>query len=79
MSMVINDLERNDLEIAIAKMNEASAIFNKLAANSVDSDFVAEMDVASGEVVDFADKLRSVNNKAHMIDFAEYHERYLRG
>lgn len=76
--MVINDLERNDLEIAIAKMNESSAIFSKLAANSVDSDFVAEMDVASGEVADFSDKLRSVNNKAHMIDFAEYHERYLR-
>lgn len=76
--MVINDLERNDLEIVIAKMNEASAIFSKLAANSVDDDFVADMDVASGELTDFTDKLRSVNVRAHMIDYAEYHERYLR-
>ena len=76
--MVINDLERNDLEIVIAKMNEASAIFSKLAANSVDDDFVAEMDVASGELAYFTDKLRSVNVRAHMIDYAEYHERYLR-
>lgn len=76
--MVINDLERNDLEIAIAKMNETSAIFSKLAANSVDDNFVAEMDVASGELADFTDKLRSVNSRAHMIDYAEYHERYLR-
>lgn len=76
--MVINDLERNDLEIAIAKMNEASAIFSKLAANSVDDDFVAEMDVSSGELTDFTDKLRSVNVQAYMLDYAEYHERYLR-
>lgn len=76
--MVINDLERNDLEIVIAKMNEASAIFSKLAANSVDDDFVAEIDAASGELTDFTDKLRSVNSQAHMIDYAEYHEHYLR-
>ncbi|QOG09373.1 hypothetical protein [Leuconostoc sp. LN180020] len=76
--MVINDLERNNLEIVIAKMNEASAIFSKLAANSVDDDFVAEMDAASGELTDFTDKLRSVTSQAHMIDYAEYHERYLR-
>ena len=76
--MVINDLERNDLEIVIAKMNEASAIFSKLAANSVDDDFVAEIDAAAGELSDFTDKLRSVNSRAHMIDYAEYHERYLR-
>lgn len=76
--MVINDLERNDLEIAIAKMNEASAIFSKLAANSVDDDFVAEIDAATGELTDFTDKLRAVNGQAHMIDYTEYHERYLR-
>lgn len=76
--MVINDLERNDLEIVIAKMNEASAIFSKLAANSVDDDFVAEIDAASGELTDFTDNLRSVKSRAHMIDYAEYHERYLR-
>lgn len=76
--MIINDLERNDLEIIIAKMNEATKIISELAANSADEDFVAEMDVATGEITEFAEKLRSVNNRAHVIDFTEYHDRYLR-
>lgn len=76
--MIIHDLERNDLEIAIAKMHEANAIFSKLAANSVDGGFVAEMDVASGEIDELADKVRGTKDKAKVIDFTEYHERYLR-
>lgn len=76
--MIINDLERNDLEIIIAKMNEAATIFTKLAANSADVDFVTEMDVASGDLKEFTDKLRNVNNKSYMIDFSEYYDRYLK-
>lgn len=76
--MIIHDLERNDLEIAIAKMNEAVKIFNDLAANSADTNFVAEMDETIFATTELTEKVRDIKDEAKMIDFTEYHERYLR-
>lgn len=75
--MIINDLERDDLEIAIGKINEAKNILNGVIGNTADSDFMAELEVATSELDDFSEKLRSVNNRSHMIDFVEYRDRFL--
>lgn len=76
--MIIHDLERNDVEIAIAKLNEALKLVNELAANSVDDAFVAEMDVKAGELTELSESLRTVIDLSSVIDFSEYHELYLR-
>lgn len=76
--MIIHDLERNDVEIIIAKLNEALKLVNELAANSVDDAFVAEMDVKAGELTELSESLRTVIDLSSVIDFSEYHELYLR-
>lgn len=76
--MIIHDLERNDVEIVIAKLNEALKLVNKLAANSVDDAFVAEMDAKAGEITELAENLRTVVDLSSVIDFSEYHKLYLR-
>lgn len=76
--MIIHDLERNDVEIIIAKLNEALKLVNELAANSVDDAFVAEMDVKAGELTELAESLRTVIDLSSVIDFSEYHKLYLR-
>lgn len=76
--MIIHDLERNDVEIAIAKLNEALKLFGNLAANSVDDAFVAEMDVKAGELTELAESLRKTIELSNIIDFSEYYDRYLR-
>lgn len=76
--MIIHDLERNDVEIIIAKLNEALKLVNDLAANSVDDAFVAEMDVKAGELTELSESLRTVIDLSSVIDFSEYHELYLR-
>ncbi|MCT8389548.1 hypothetical protein D0501_05610 [Leuconostoc holzapfelii] len=76
--MIIHDLERNDVEIAIAKVNEALKLVNELAANSVDDSFVAEMDVKAGELTELAGSLRTTIELSNVIDFSEYYDRYLR-
>lgn len=76
--MIIHDLERNDLEIAIAKLNESLKLVSNLAANSVDDAFVAEMDVKSGELTELAESLRTTIELSNVIDFSEYYDRYLR-
>lgn len=76
--MIIHDLERNDVEIIIAKLNEALKLVNELAANSVDDAFVAEMDVKAGELTEISESLRTVIDLSSVIDFSEYHELYLR-
>lgn len=76
--MIIHDLERNDVEIIIAKLNEALKLVNELAANSVDDAFVAEMDVKAGELTELSESLRTVIDLSSVIDFSEYHQLYLR-
>lgn len=76
--MIIHDLERNDVEIIIAKLNEALKLVNELAANSVDDAFVAEMDVKAGELTELSESLRTVIDLSSVIDFSEYHKLYLR-
>ena len=76
--MIIHDLERNDLEIAIAKLNESLKLVSNLAANSVEDAFVAEMDVKSGELTELAESLRTTIELSNVIDFSEYYDRYLR-
>ncbi|WP_010001147.1 hypothetical protein [Leuconostoc lactis] len=76
--MIIHDLERNAVEIIIAKLNEALKLVNELAANSVDDAFVAEMDVKAGELTELSESLRTVIDLSSVIDFSEYHELYLR-
>ena len=76
--MIIHDLERNDVEIVIAKVNEALKLVNELAAKSVDDAFVAEMDVKAGELTELVESLRTVIDLSSVIDFSEYHKLYLR-
>lgn len=76
--MIIHDLERNDVEIVIAKLNEALKLVNKLAENSVDDAFVAEMYAKAGEITELAENLRTVVDLSSVIDFSEYHKLYLR-
>ena len=76
--MIIHDLERNDVEIAIAKLNESLKLVSNLAANSVDDAFVAEMDVKAGELTELAGSLRTTIELSNVIDFSEYYDRYLR-
>lgn len=76
--MIIHDLERNDVEIVIAKLNESLKLVNELSANSVDDSFVAEMDVKAGELTELAESLRTIIELSNVIDFSEYYDRYLR-
>lgn len=76
--MIIHDLERNDVEIVIAKLNEALKLVNELASNSVDDAFVAEMDVKAGELTGLSESLRTIIDLSSVIDFSEYHKLYLR-
>ncbi|ADG41445.1 hypothetical protein LKI_09530 [Leuconostoc kimchii IMSNU 11154] len=76
-NMIINDLERDDLEIAIWKINEAKNILNGVIGNTADTDFMAELEVATSDLDDFTEKLRSVKNKSQVMDFVEYRDRFL--
>lgn len=76
--IIIHEQERNQLEILIGKLHEANAEFVKLASESGNTNFSAEMDVMSADLQQMIDHTRNISNTAEIMAYQEYRNRFLK-
>ncbi|WP_349550806.1 hypothetical protein [Leuconostoc pseudomesenteroides] len=76
--IIIHEQEHNQLEMLIGKLHEANALVVKLANETANTNFSAEMDAMSADLHQTINSTRDINNKAELMAYQEYRNRFLK-
>lgn len=76
--VIINEQERDQLEMLIGKLHEASGHIVKLSGESSNTDFVSKMDVLYNDLKDVINETRETNREVEVIEYQEYRNRFLK-
>lgn len=76
--IIMHEQEHDQLEVLIGKLHEANIQVMKLANETANSNFGAEMDVMSGELHELIKKTRDIGSKSEIMAYQEYRNRFLK-